>query len=131
MLPPLIVEGGDILVSGENEAQALLRAARSLGASPVLSIRTRQPPLGPCPMSYRNLTGSALFRAAQTIDKRVLASTVLGAAGCSPASAAGARALVLPMPEGISPMDWPQWAALRNMGYEWTLRELEAQAGFE
>ena len=131
MLPPLIVEGGDILVSGENEAQALLRAAGSLGASPVLSIRTRQPPLGPCPMTYRNLTGSALFRAAQTIDKRVLASTVLGAAGCSPASAAGARALVLPMPEGVSPMDWPQWAALRNMGYEWTLMELEAQAGFE
>ena len=30
MLPPLIVEGGDILVSGENEAQALLRAAGSL-----------------------------------------------------------------------------------------------------
>jgi NTE family protein len=131
MLPPLIVEGGDILVSGENEALALLRAAGSLGASPVLSIRTRQQPLGPCPMSYRNLTGSALFRAAQAIDKRVLASTVLGAVAGSPASAAGGRAFVLPMPEGVSPMDWPQWAALRNMGYEWTLRELEAQAGFE
>jgi len=131
MLPPLIVEGGDILVSGENEAQALLKAAGSLGASPVLSIRTRQQPLGPCPMTYRNLTGSALFRAAQTIDKRVLASTVLGAAGCGPASAAGGRAFVLPMPEGVSPMDWPQWAALRNLGYEWTLRQLEAQAGFE
>ncbi len=129
MLPPLILEGGGILVSGENETEALLGTARSLSASPVLSVFAEMPPLGPSPMSYRSLTGGGLLRAAQGIDKRVRADTVLGAAHGSHARAHGARPFVLPVPEGIAPMDWPQWAALRDMAYEWTLRELEVQAG--
>ncbi len=129
MLPPLILEGGDILVSGDNESGALLAAARSLSGSPVLSVYAEPPPLGLSPMSYRSLTGGALFRVTQGIDKRVLAGTVLGASHIVRPRVHGARPFVLPVPEGIAPMDWPLWAALRDMAYEWTLRELEAQAG--
>ncbi len=131
MLPPLILEGGDVLVSGESESGALLCAATSLTPSPILSIHAEAPPLGRSPMSYRSLTGSPLFRAAQTIDKRVRVDTVLGAGIGNHARAGGLRSFAIPMPEGIAPMDWPQWQALREMAYEWTLRELEAQAGFE
>ncbi len=131
MLPPLILESGNILASGEAETQALIAAAQSLAASPVLYIRAAQPPLGFSQTSYRYLTGSSMFRAAQTVDKRIRAETVLAACTASPGQPGGARSLVIPMPEGLSPMDWPQWAALRSMAYEWTLRELEAQAGFE
>ena len=76
ILPPLILEGGDVLVSGEGEFEALLEAASSLTASPVLTVRAEQPPLGRSPVSYRSLTGPPLFRAMQAIDKRVRMETV-------------------------------------------------------
>ena len=47
-------------------------AARSLGARRAVHPHQAAAASCPCPMTYRNLTGSALFRAAQTIDKRVL-----------------------------------------------------------
>jgi CRP-like cAMP-binding protein len=131
MLPPLILEGGNILASGETETQALLAAAQSLAASPVLYIRAAQPPLGLSQTSYRNLTGAGMFRGTQTVDKRIRAETVLAACSSGIGQAGGARSFVIPVPEGLSPMDWPQWSALRGMAYEWTLRELEAHAGFE
>ena len=128
LLPPLILEGGDILISGENESLALLAAARSLAASPVLSLYAEPPPLGPSAITYRSLTSGALFRGTQGVDKRVRADTVLGAGpGGRPRAHAG-RGFVLAVPEGITPMDWPQWAVLRNAAYDWTLRELEARA---
>ncbi len=131
MLPPLILEGGNILASGEAETQALIEAVRSLAASPVLYIRAAQPPLGLSQTSYRNLTGAGLFRAGQTVDKRIRAETVLAACAGNHGHAPGTRSFVIPVPEGLSPMDWPQWAALRSMAYDWTMRELEARAGFE
>jgi hypothetical protein len=131
MLPPLILDSGDILISGENESSALLAAVRSLTASPVLGLCAEMPPLGPSQMSYRSLTGGALFRASQSIDKRVRADAVLGAAYSGFARVRGARTFVLPVPEGIAPMDWPQWAILRDMAYEWTMRELEAREASE
>jgi CRP-like cAMP-binding protein len=127
VLPPLILEGGNILVSGESETEALIAAARSLTAAPVLSLYAEHPPLGPSSISYRNLTGGALFRAAQTIDKRVRAETVLGLGPGSQPRAHAGRALVLRIPEGITPMDWPQWAVLRNIAYDWTMQELDSR----
>jgi hypothetical protein len=129
LLPPLILEAGDILISGENESAELLAAARSLTASPVLSIHVEQPPLGPSGMSYRSLTGGALFRAAQNIDKRVRVDSVLGAGPGGRAPVHGERAFVLEVPEGVAPMDWAQWAYLRETAYAWTMRILDAQGG--
>jgi NTE family protein len=131
ILPPLILEGGNILASGEAETQALIDAAQSLTASPVLYIHAAQPPLGLSQTSYRNLTGSGLFRAAQTAERRIRAETVVAACTASPSQPAGTRSFIIPVPEGLSPMDWPQWATLRSVAYEWTLRELEAQASFD
>ncbi len=128
LLPPLILEGGGILVSGSGETRALLAAAQSLSACPVLTIRAVQPPLGPSTMSYRNLTGSELFRMTQTIDKRIRTDAVLCACDAGQPALDGPRSLVLPMPEGVSPMDWPRWASLRDMAYDWTMRELDARA---
>ncbi len=127
ILPPLILEGGDILVSGEHEIEALSAAARSLSASPLSFIRTEPPPLGASPMSYRNLTGSTLFRLTQTIDKRVRLETVLGLGANSPRHAPGAPAFAIPIPEGIMPADWPQWVLLRDTAYEWASKEFETR----
>ncbi len=131
MLPPLILEGGNILASGEAETQVLIEAAQNLAASPVLYIHAAQPPLGFSRTSYRSLTGSGLFRVAQSAEKRLRAETVLAACTASPIRPAGARSFIIPVPEGLSPMDWAQWPALRSVAYEWTLRELEAQASFD
>ncbi len=127
ILPPLILESGDILVSGENETEALSAAARSLSASPLSFIWTEAPPVGTTPMSYRNLTGSTLFRLTQTIDKRVRLETVLSLGAGSPRCAPGPRSFAIPIPEGISPADWPQWVSLRDAGYEWASKELETR----
>ncbi len=127
ILPPLILEGGDILVSGENETEALSAAAKSLSASPLSIIRTEPPPLGISPMSYRNLTGSTLFRLTHTIDKRVRLETVLSLGTNNPRSANGPRSFAIPIPEGIMPADWPQWVSLRDIGYEWALMEFETR----
>lgn len=124
ILPPLILEGGDILISGETQTETLLAAAQSLTASPLLFVHTGQPPLGASPMSYRSLTGSTLFRMTQTIDKRVRLDTVLCAAADGVRCPGGPASFAIPIPEGITPMDWPRWTALRDAAYEWTSREL-------
>jgi NTE family protein len=124
ILPPLILDSGDILVSGETEAQALLAAAQSLTPAPVSFLHAEPPPLGSTPMSYRSLTGGSLFRLTQTpADKRVRLETVLSAG--KPAGAQHPRSFAVPIPEGILPMDWPQWAALRTSAYDWMAKELE------
>jgi NTE family protein len=130
ILPPLILDGGEILLSGESETQALLAAAKGLTASPVSFVYAKPAPAGCTPMTYRSLTGFSLFRLTQTpFDKRVRLETVLGA-GLGPCDMGqAARVFALPVPEGIAPMDWPEWMRLRDKAYEWTMRELEgAQA---
>ena len=74
----------------------------------------------------RSLTGFSLFRLTQTpFDKRVRLETVLGA-GLGPCDMGqAARVFALPVPDGIAPMDWPEWMRLRDKAYEWTMRELE------
>jgi NTE family protein len=128
ILPSLILEGGDILVSGENETGGLLAAAEGLSASPVFFLHAKAPPLGASPMSYRSLTGASLFRLTQTPpDKRVRLETVLGAAAATDTAAGGLRSFAIPVAEGIMPMDWPQWATLRDAAYDWVSRELETR----
>lgn len=127
ILPPLILDSGDILVSGEAEAEALLAAAKSLSASPVSFFQAETPPLGGSPMSYRSLTGSALFRLTHTVDKRVRLDTILAACSGSSRCASGCEHFAIPIPAGIMPMDWPQWTLLRGAAYEWASKELEAR----
>jgi predicted acylesterase/phospholipase RssA len=128
IFPPLIVDGGAILVSGEHETEALAAAARQLAPAPVTLLRTAAPALGPSPMSYRSLTGASHFRLLQSpaaIDKRLRLEAVLGAAAGKVPSGAAQRSLVIPVAENILPMDWTQWVKLRDAAYEWTAKELE------
>ncbi|HWJ17179.1 MAG TPA: cyclic nucleotide-binding and patatin-like phospholipase domain-containing protein, partial [Geobacterales bacterium] len=57
VLPPFISDDNDILVSGENEVEALVAAARRLSASPLVFLYPIAPALGSSHMSYRQLAG--------------------------------------------------------------------------
>jgi NTE family protein len=125
ILPPLIAGGGIILVSGENETDALLEAAAGLSASPLSILHACPPPPGVSAMTYRNLTGATRFRLTEPlIDRRIRLETVLSAAGPRNVSAAGSRSYAIPIPEGITPMDWPEWERLRDAAYQWASKEL-------
>jgi CRP-like cAMP-binding protein len=127
ILPPLILDGGDILVSGESDTEALLAAAGGLSFSPVSLVYADAPPLGVSPMSYRNLTGSTLFRLTHTVDKRLRLETVLGVRPFHSRPSGARNSFAIPIPAGIMPMDWPLWQALRDAAYEWASRELEGR----
>jgi NTE family protein len=125
ILPPLIADGGIILVSGENETDALLKAAAGLPGSPPRFLHACPPPLGASEMTYRSLTGAGRFRLTEpSIDRRVRLETVLGASAPGDASAAAPQSFAIPVPEGITPMDWPEWERLRDAAYQWALKEL-------
>jgi NTE family protein len=125
ILPPLIADGGIILVSGENETDALLKAAAGLSGSPLSFLHAGPPPLGVSEMTYRSLTGATGFRlTAPSIDRRVRLETVLGAGAQTCVSTAVPRSYAIPIPEGITPMDWPEWEKLRDAAYQWALNEL-------
>src|SRR5262249_18433945 len=120
ILPPLIADGGIILVSGENETDALLKAAAGFSASQLSFLHACPPPLGVSAMTYRSLTGATRFRLTEpSIDRRVRLETVLGAGTARDFSAAGPRSYAIPIPDGISPMDWPEWERLRDAAYQW------------
>jgi NTE family protein len=131
ILPPLIADGGIILVSGENEIGALLDAAASLSASPLSFLHASPPPPGASPMSYRSLAEATRFRLTEpSIDRRLRLETVLGAGPASNVARAGTRSYAIPIPEGITPMDWPDWERLRDTAYRWASTELaEGAAG--
>ncbi len=134
VLPPFIADGGDILVSGENEVEALVAAAGKFSASPLVFLYPGVPALGASDMSYRQLAGPSLFRltpfqSPSTPEKRLRLETVLGAASSKTPSSLPAAALqgfAIPIPEGVSPMDWQTWERLRDGAFEWTCAELEA-----
>jgi NTE family protein len=129
ILPPLITDGGIILVSGEDETDALLKAAASLSASPLSFLHAGLPPLGVSAMTYRSLTGATRFRLTEpSIDRRVRLETVLGAGAPRDVSAAGSRSYAIPIPEGITPMDWPDWERLRDAAYQWAVAELRSES---
>ncbi len=132
MLPPLIVEEGDILISGENEAGALIDAATKLSASPLLFLYPGALPIGASGMAYRQLTGGGFrltpFQGAP--EKRLRLETVLGAI-CVNLPPLPKRSFMqsfaIPIPEGVGPMDWGEWARLRDGAFEWTSAEIEAR----
>ena len=39
----------------------------------------------------------------------------------------GVHGFGVPIPEGVSPMDWAEWAALRDHAFEWASAEIEAR----
>jgi NTE family protein len=139
LLPPVILEDGTILVSGENETEAVFGAAKAIAASPLFFLHPSVPPLG-LTSPYR--TAAALlrltpFQSLMALDKRVRIETVLGA--CSrnspalPFSSPGwdegvAQIFAVPIPEGVSPMDWPEWSNLRDRAFEWASTELETRS---
>ncbi len=95
------------------------------------------PALGPSQMSYRQLAGGPSFRltpfqSPAAPDKRVRLETVLG--GASRANlrrlptVSGVQTFAIPIPEGLSPMDWAEWESLRDAAFEWTSAEIEARA---
>ncbi|MBI4725077.1 MAG: hypothetical protein HY765_08895, partial [Rhodomicrobium sp.] len=117
ILPPLILDSGAILVSGENESEALFTAARALTPSPIVFLYPKAPPIGNSAMSYRELSGALPFRltpfpSPKAIDRRVRLETVL--------AAAGGRLK-------CDTVDWPEWTVLRDAAYEWTIKELESR----
>ncbi len=134
MLAPFIADDGDILVSGEAEIEALACAAAELSASPLIVLYADAPGLGASEMSYRQLSGTSFWMttfAPAAPEKRLRLESVLGA-HCprNPAGAAhrlGAQVFGVPVPEGVSPMDWPEWARLRDHAFDWTLAEIEAR----
>jgi len=134
VLPPFISEGNDILVSGENEVEALVAAAVNLSASPVVFLYPSVPGLGSSGMSYRQLAGPSFrlapFQGPSTPEKRLRVETVLGAVSSKTPStfpAAALQCFAIPMPAGVSPMDWQEWGRLRDAAFEWTSAELETR----
>ena len=134
VLPPFISNGNDILVSGENEVEALVAAAVNLSASPVVFLYPSVPGLGSSGMSYRQLAGPSFrlapFQGPSTPEKRLRAETVLGAISSKAPStipAAASQCFAIPMPAGVSPMDWQEWGRLRDAAFEWTSAELETR----
>jgi len=132
LLPPLIPEDGAILVSGERETDALLEAAAHLSPAPLVLLHAAAPALGPSPMSYRQVVGGSAFRLTPfqspgPVDRRLRVETVLGAYGSHHAGLAAreARSYGIPIAEGISPMDWGEWARLRDAAFDWMSAEIE------
>jgi hypothetical protein len=79
-------------------------------------------------MNYRSLAGAAQFRPTPPpIDWSVRIDTILGAALQAGTSIGGPRSFVIPIPEGITPMDWPEWERLRDAAYCRTEAELIAR----
>lgn len=134
VLPPFISEANEILVSGESEAEAIAAAVAALSPAPLVFLYPAAPPLGLSEASYRQLTGPSFrlapFQALPAPEKRLRLETVLGAASSKPPlslPAAAWQSFAIPIPEGISPMDWPDWAELRDVAFEWTFAEIVAR----
>ncbi len=132
LLPPLILGDGDILVSGENEVEAVVAAAASLSASQLVFLYPGAPPLGASDVSYRQLAGPSFrltaFQGLFTPERRLRFETVLGAASSRmPAAppAAASQCFAIPIPDGVGPMDWAEWGRLRDAAFEWTSAEIE------
>jgi NTE family protein len=130
ILPPLVLDSGAILISGEHETEALAGVARGLSSSPAMFIYAKPPVVGDSPMSYRSLTSVSQFRlpfqSQPTADKRLRLETVLSAATGSNRGAGSLPSFAIPIPDGIMPMDWPEWPKLRDAAYAWAATELVA-----
>jgi NTE family protein len=135
VLPAFIDDDGDILVSGDRQIEALIEAAGALSPSPLVLLYADAPPLGASKMSYRQLSGASFWMTAfapSTPEKRLRLEAALGAPGGeNPALVAerlGAICLAIPILDGVYPMDWPEWVALRDAAFDWTSAEIESRA---
>ncbi len=132
-LPPAVLKDGTILVSGENETDALLSAAKTLSASSIIFLYPDAPPLGGSTTSYRRLIGASSFlltpfQAHAPTDKRVRLETVLGATGRPLRENRADATFAVPIQPGVTPMDWAEWATLRDAAFEWMSAQIETQA---
>ena len=134
ILPPLLADDRDILVSGAREIEALIAAAGKLSPSPLVFLYPKAPPLGASNMSYRQLAGPSFrlppFQGPSTPEKRLRLETVLGSFSSQPPSPLplmASHCFAIPIPEDVSPMDWGEWAQLRDSAFEWTYAEIEAR----
>ena len=86
-------------------------------------------------MSYRQLAGPSFrltpFQGTSTPEKRLRLETVLGAVSSKTppllAPNLASQCFAIPIPEGISPLDWDEWVGLRDNAFEWTSSEIEAR----
>ena len=129
VLPPFISDDGDILVSGENEVDAIAAAAGKLSASALYFLHPGVPPLGASDMSYRQLAGPSSrltpFQGPSTPEKRLRLETVLGAVSSRNLHSVrlpnlNSQCFAIPIAEGVSPLDWGEWVRLRDSAFEWT-----------
>lgn len=133
VLPPFVTEDGDILAGGEDEIEALIAASDRLSACPPILLYPKTPPLGASDTSYRQLAGGGSFLMAAfqgALDKRVRLETILGAPRKdfgAVAARLGALPLGIPIVDGVGPMDWGEWARLRDDAFDWTVAEIEAR----
>lgn len=134
LLPPVITEEGRILVSGAHHGLSLVTALKRLTPSPVLQIETRNAPLGPTTASYRDLSGGAGFRLPglgghARHDRRLSLETLLAETACArshlPDAIPDVMQWLIPMPEGIGPLDWGAWRVLYDIGYEWASARIQ------
>jgi hypothetical protein len=83
-------------------------------------------------MTYRQLAGPSFrlapFQGLFAPEKRVRLETVLGAVSSrTPTNLpAAARCLAIPIPQGVTPMEWAEWGHLRDTAFEWTTAEIIA-----
>ncbi len=129
ILPAVIAADGAILLSGEAEVAALLDATRTLSASPVFFLRAKPS----APDASKETRGFqrgpfrfAPFQAQSSAPIRL--DAILAAAGSQVGAVDGDNHFAIPIPAGIGPLDWSEWATLRDLGFEWTLAELAKQA---
>lgn len=129
IFPPLILDGGDILVSGENEEGAILSGARPPVGAPWLFLHIAPPALGASPMPYKTLASLSRFRLFKietppATPPNLRLETMIGTAGGAPGPA-GIPSLAIPIPEGVGAMDWHEWERVRDTAFAYVSKELE------
>ena len=131
ILPPLILEDGSILVSGENEAEALVRELQASSSLPTVLIVPKGPPAGLSGTPYRDLATGGFsrltpFQSAPQIDPKVRLESILSCGGgAAPPPFGEDYRFTIPIPDGIMPLDWSAWTVLRDAAYDFTASELE------
>jgi len=131
ILPPLVLEDGSILVSGENEAEALVRALQASSSLPTVLIVPKGPPAGLSGTPYRDLAPGGFgrltpFQSAPQIDRKVRLESILSCgSGAAPPPFGEDYRFTIPIPDGIMPLDWSAWTLLRDAAYDFTASELE------
>lgn len=133
ILPPLVTSSGKILVSGESRADELVRHLGALNAGPLLVLETQTAPLGPASLGYNDLVAGPIFRLPGRTAAPPPAPRLSFEAQLCELEARNRAAIprdrriihwTIPLPEGITPLDWKSWRLMHDMAYEWTQARL-------